>query len=148
MLAQAVETYLATRRAAGFALRRESFQLKSFATFSEARRQHYVSSDIAIEWAGLARSISQRARRLGTVIRFAQYLRAEDERHKVPPAIFGAERPPRPTPYILTAEHIRQLVDAASRSGYRTLWSSDLQHAVLRAGLHRTACVRSHPAAI
>lgn len=121
MLAQAVETYLATRRAAGFALRRESFQLKSFAAFSEARRQHYVSSDIAIEWAGLARSISQRARRLGTVIRFAQYLRAEDERHKVPPAIFGAERPPRPTPYILTAEHIRQLVDAASRSGYRTL---------------------------
>jgi integrase len=102
-------------------LRRESFQLKSFATFSEARRQHYVSSDIAIEWAGLARSISQRARRLGTVIRFAQYLRAEDERHEVPPAIFGAERPPRPTPYILTAEHIRQLVDAASRSGYRTL---------------------------
>src|SRR5208337_2263952 len=41
--------------------------------------------------------------------------------HQVPPAIFGAERPPRPTPYILTAEHIRQLVDAASRSGYRTL---------------------------
>lgn len=98
------------------------FQLKSFAVFSGARGKHYVSSDIAIEWAGLARSVSQRARRLGTVIRFARYLRAEEERHEVPPAIFGVEKPPRPTPYILTSEHIRQLIDAAaSRSGYRTL---------------------------
>jgi len=95
--------------------------LKSFAAFSETRGQHYVSSEIAIEWAGLARSISQRARRLGTVIRFARYLRAEDERHRVPPAVFGAEKLPRPTPYILTAEQIRQIVDAAARSGYRTL---------------------------
>jgi len=121
MLTQAVETYLATRRAAGFALRCEGFQLKSFAAFSEARGHPFVSCDIAVQWAGQARSVWQRARRLGTIIRFARYLRAEDEHHQVPPAIFGAERPPRPTPYILTAEHIRQLVDAASRSGYRTL---------------------------
>lgn len=121
MLTQAVENYLATRRAVGFALRCEGFQLKSFAAFSEARGQLYVSSDMAIKWAGLARSVWQRARRLGTIIRFARYLRAEDEHHEVPSAIFGAERPPRPTPYILTVEQIRQLVDAASRSGYRTL---------------------------
>jgi integrase/recombinase XerD len=121
MLTQAVETYLATRRAAGFALRCEGFQLKSFAAFSEARGQHFVSGDIAIEWAGQARSVWQRARRLGTIIRFARYLRAEDQRHQVPPAVFGAERPPRRTPYILTAKQIRQLVDAASRAGYRTL---------------------------
>jgi len=120
MLSQAVMTYLALRRATGFALRCEGFQLKSFAAFSEARAKRYVSSAIAIEWAGLARSVSQRARRLGTVIRFARYLRAEDERHEVPPAIFGVEKPPRPTPYILTPEQIRQLIDAASRSGYRT----------------------------
>lgn len=119
MLTQAVETYLAVRRAAGFGLRDEGVQLKSFAAFSEAKGQHSVSSDTAIEWAGLARSVSQRARRLGTVIRFARYLRAEDEHHQVPPAIFGAEKLPRPTPYILTAEHIRQLVDATSRSRYR-----------------------------
>ena len=102
MLTRAVETYLAVRRAAGFALKRGS-RLKSFAAFSEAGKQHYVSADIAIEWAGLAQSIPQRARRLGIVIRFARYLRAEDERHEVPRAIFGAERSTRPTPYILTA---------------------------------------------
>jgi integrase len=121
MLTQAVMTYLAVRRATGFALRCEGFQLKSFAAFSEAREKLYVTSDVAIEWAGLARSVSQRARRLGTVIRFARYLRAEDEHHEVPPAIFGVEKPPRPTPYILTPEQVRHLIDAASRSGYRTL---------------------------
>jgi integrase/recombinase XerD len=121
MLTQAVESYLAIRRAVGFRLRSPGFQLKSFAAFSEARGHHYVSSDIAIEWAGLARLVSQRARRLGTIIRFALYLRSEDQRHQVPPAIFGAERRPRPTPYILTAEQIRQLIAAACQSGHKTL---------------------------
>lgn len=119
MLTRAVETYLAVRRAAGFALRCEGFHLKSFAAFSEARKQHYVSADIAIEWAGLARSVPQRARRLGIIIRFARYLRAEDERHEVPPAVFGAEGLPRPTPYIPTEKQIQQLVTAASQSRYR-----------------------------
>lgn len=130
MLTRAVETYLAVRRAAGFELRREGSRLRSFAAFSEARKQHYVSTKIAIEWAGLSRSVPMRARRLGMVIRLARHLRAEDERHEVPPAVFGAERPPRPTPYILTREQIQQLVTAASQSRfpicsatYRTLFS-------------------------
>jgi len=119
MLTQAVETYLAVRRAAGFALRRVGSHLKSFAAFSEARKQHFVSTDIAIEWAGLAQSVPQRARRLGTITRFARYLRAEDERHEVPPAIFGAETSARPIPYILTEKQIQQLVAAASQSKHR-----------------------------
>ena len=107
MLIEAVNTYLAVRRAAGFALRYADVQLKSFAAFSDTRGQQTISADSAIEWAGLARSASQRACRLGTVIRFARYLRAEDPRHAVPPAVFGAERLPqgpgraRPTPHSL-----------------------------------------------
>ena len=116
MLTRAVETYLAVRRAAGFVLRDEGSYLKSFAAFSEARRQHYVSAKIAIEWAGLAQSVPQRARRLGMVIRFARYLRAENEHHEVPPAVFGAEKLPRPTPYIVTGKQIQQLVTAASHT--------------------------------
>jgi len=119
MLTRAVETYLAVRRAAGFGLCSQGSQLKSFAAFSEARKRHYVSTDIAVAWAGLARSVPQRARRLGMVIRLARYLRAEDERHEVPPAVFGAETMPRPTPYILTEEQIQQLVTAASQWKYR-----------------------------
>jgi hypothetical protein len=70
MLIRAIEAYLAIRRAAGFALRCEVSLLKNFAAFSELRTQHYVSTDIAVEWAGLASSVPQRARRLGIVIRF------------------------------------------------------------------------------
>jgi integrase len=119
MLTRAVETYLAVRRAAGFALRCEGSLLKSFAAFSEARKQHYVSTGIAVEWAGLASSVPQRACRLGMVIRLARYLRAEDGRHDVPPAVFGGEKSPRPTPYILTLEQIQQLIAAASHLTYR-----------------------------
>ena len=119
MLTQAVESYLVVRRAAGFALRCEGSYLKSFAAFSRTRKQHYVSTDIAIEWAGLAPSVPQRARRLGIVIRFARYLRTEDMRHEVPPPVFGRDRRPRPTPYILTHKQIQQVVIAASRSRYR-----------------------------
>lgn len=121
MLTRAVETYLAVRRAAGFALRSTAYQLKSFAAFSEARKQHYISTEIAIAWAELAESLPERARRLGTIIRFARYLRAENERHEVPPAVFGRVAATRTTPYILTPEQVRQLIEAASQSGYKTL---------------------------
>lgn len=121
MLADSVTTYIAIRRAAGFTFRSAGLLLKSFAAFSEARAELYVRASVAIEWAGLARSGSQRARRLGIVMRFARYLHAEDARHEIPVAIFGAEKRPRPVPHILSQEQIRQLVQAAARSGYRTL---------------------------
>ena len=80
-----------------------------------------MRAQVAIEWAGLAQGMPQRARRLGIVIRLARYLRAEDDRHEVPPAVFGAEKSPRPVPYILSLDQIRQLIHAAAHSGYRTL---------------------------
>ena len=58
MLTQAVESYLAVRHACGFELELTGKYLRSFATFSAARGKSYVCSDTAIEWAGLARSIS------------------------------------------------------------------------------------------
>lgn len=121
MLAAAVTSYVAVRRATGFAFRSEGRQLEGFAAFSEACGASSVCASLAIEWAGLAQSIPQRARRLGHVIRLARHLRAEDPRHEVPPPIFGAEKRSRPVPYILSPDQIRQLVLAASRAGYRTL---------------------------
>lgn len=121
MLGQAVESYLAVRRACGFALRTEGYLLRSFAAFSDARGKQYVCSEIAIEWAGLARSIQQRARRLGEVIRFARYVRAEDQSHALPPAVFGRETRSRPIPYIFSPDDIVRLVQTAAQSGYRSL---------------------------
>lgn len=121
MLAAAVTAYVAIRRATGFAFRSEGLLLQSFARFSAARAESHVRAPLAIEWAGLARSVPQRARRLGIVRRCARYLHAEDAGHEIPPAVFGAEKRPRPVPYILSQDQIRQLVAAAWRSGYRTL---------------------------
>jgi integrase/recombinase XerD len=119
MLTEAVNRYLAVRRAVGFTLTAEGRLLNRFAEFADARDQHTISSAIAIEWAGLAQSVLQRARRLGLVIRLARYLRAEDGRHEIPPAVFGADRLSRPTPYILTLAQIRAVIQAAAQSGYR-----------------------------
>jgi integrase len=121
MLTQAVESYLAVRRACGFELKSEGNLLQSFAAFSDARGKHHVYSETAIEWAGLARSVHQRARRLGEVIRFARYVRAEDPCHELPPPVFGSEKRPRPIPCIFSPDDIQRLVQAASESGYRTL---------------------------
>ena len=121
MLVKAVESYLAMRRACGFELKSEGNCLQSFAAFSDARGKDYVCRETAVEWAGRARSLNQRARRVGHVIRFARYARVEDPRHEVPGAVFGSEKGPRPVPYILSGEDIQRLVQAAFQSGYRSL---------------------------
>jgi len=121
MLARAVQSYLSVRRAAGFRLKDVGLRLKSFAAYSDIKGHRYVSAETAIEWARQSRSLSQRARRLADVKRFALYLQAEDARHEVPSAIFGKERGPRPTPYILSDEQIREIIQLAGQSGYRTL---------------------------
>jgi integrase len=121
MLTQSVESYLAVRRACGFELKSQGNLLRSFAIFSDARGQHHVCSETAIEWAGRAKSVFTRARRLGEVIRFARYVHAEDQSHQLPPAVFGSERRPRPVPYIFSQENILRLVQAAARTGYRSL---------------------------
>lgn len=122
MLTQAVESYLALRRATGFAFRSEGSLLESFAAFSEAAGKHYVCSETAIQWAGSAPSVPQRARRLGQVIRFARHIRAEDTQHEIPPPVFGSEKRPRPVPYIFSRDEILRLVQAASELGRRNVF--------------------------
>ena len=121
MLARAVQSYLSVRRAAGYLLRDVGLRLRSFAAYSKAKGQRYVTAETAIEWARQSSSIVERARRLGDVKRLALYLRAEDERHEIPPLVFGKERRPRPTPYILSDEQICRIIQLARQSGYRTL---------------------------
>jgi integrase/recombinase XerD len=121
MLAGAVQSYLSVRRAAGYVLKNVGLRLKSFAAYADAKRQRYVTAETAVQWARQSSSIVERARRLGDVRRFALYLHAEDERHEIPPLIFGKESRPRPTPYILSDEQICRIIQVAAQSGYRTL---------------------------
>jgi len=119
MLTKAVEEYIAMRRATGFTFRSEGSLLQSFASFSDAAGKQYVNSETAVEWARSATSLSQRARRLGQVIRFARYIRAEDPHHDIPPTVFGSENRPRPVPYIFSKEEIQRILQAASTLGKR-----------------------------
>jgi integrase/recombinase XerD len=121
MLTQAVESYLAVRRACGFQLRPQSYLLRSFAAFSETKGENRVRAEIAIEWASLTRSVRQRARRLDHVIRFSRYIRAEDQSHELPSAVFGSDMYSRPIPYIFSQEDINRLLQAISQSGHRSL---------------------------
>ena len=130
MLTHTVESYLSVRRACGFSLTSQGRLLRSFAAFSEAKGKEHVCTQTAIAWARLAPSIHQRARRLGQVIRFARYVRAEDQRHELPPAVFGSEYRARPTPYIFSPDNIVRLIQATApfshpfrRQTYRTLFS-------------------------
>jgi integrase len=119
MLVQDVQSYLAVRRATGFDLKSQGNILKSFATFSDAKGKHHVCSETAIEWAGSALSLLQRARRLAEIIRFARYIRLEDQRHQIPPPVFGSEKYCRPVPFIFSNEDIQRLLGAASQLGPR-----------------------------
>jgi integrase/recombinase XerD len=121
MLAPRVELYIALRRSCGFAFKSSGDLLRTFAAFSDAKGLSYLKAQTAIEWAGQTPFIHNRARRLGDVIRFARYLRAEDQRHQLPPPVFGREKQPRPVPYIFSTENIERLIRAAATSGYPTL---------------------------
>jgi integrase len=117
MLMPAVHTYLAVRRAAGFALVPIEGYLRHFARFATARGDTHVVSSTAIAWATMAPSEAQRHYRLQTVVRLARFLAAEDPRHEIPPVgVFRGSRP-RPTPYIFSAEEIQQLLIYARRLG-------------------------------
>ena len=103
VLKDAVDTYLAVRRAGGFKLQNDELYLTSFAGFATAQGDTHVVAKTAIAWAGLSRSESHRATRLKAVSRFARFSRATDRRHEVPPqGVFNPQRQ-RPVPYLYNA---------------------------------------------
>jgi integrase len=111
----AIEAYLALRRATGFAMQTAEYPLKSFAAFAAERGQTHVETQTAIEWAALGPTVAQRDARLKAVCRFVRHVRVEDVRHELPPANHFGARKRRRTPHIYAADEISRLVDAALR---------------------------------
>jgi len=114
---KAIETYLALRRATGFAMSSAEHLLKSFAAFAAERGQTHVETQTAIDWAALGPSVAQRDARLKAVCRFVRHVQIEDARHVLPPANHFGARKRRRTPHIYTADEIDRLVKAALRLG-------------------------------
>jgi integrase/recombinase XerD len=116
MIDRIVESYLQIRRATGFGLKLVEPLLRSFARFAGQRHEACIVAKTAIEWARQTPSPLERDRRLKTVIRFARYARAENERHEIPPdGVFGKQRQRRRVPFIFSGSEIATLMDRAAR---------------------------------
>jgi integrase/recombinase XerD len=110
---QTVETYLAMRRAAGFELLNAGYLLRSFARFADARCETNVCIATALEWASQTGTVAQRDERLKTICRFVRYMRAEDDRHELPPSNHFGYRKTRRMPHIYSNTEVRLLMAAA-----------------------------------
>jgi len=110
---RAVETYLAMRRAVGFELLNAGYLLRSFARFAADRRETNVCIATAIEWASQTATVAQRDERLKTICRFVRYIRAEDDRHELPPSGHFGYRKTRRVPHIYSNAEVRLLMDTA-----------------------------------
>ena len=117
MLAQAVDDYLAVRRAAGFKLKSAERYLRYFVRFADARGETHVQAKSAIDWASEAKSEVERHRRYQCLIGFARFMHVEEPRHEIPPARVFCGYLPRPTPYLFTDEELRRLIGAAAHLG-------------------------------
>ena len=113
MLMHAIDTYLAIRRAMGFALDHTEGYLRNCARFALARGDTHIVTATAVAWASRTTSEAQRHNRLQTVIRFARFMAAEDSRHAIPPEGLFWGRRQRPMPYIFSDDEIAQLLGAA-----------------------------------
>lgn len=115
MLMQAVDNYLALRRAAGYRLRTTEGFLCNYARFASERGETHLRAQTMLEWAALAPSASQRGRRLEAIAIFARHVQAEDTRHELPPREVFPRLQPHYRPFLFTEAQIRQLLEHAAR---------------------------------
>ena len=123
MMTQALDSYLAVRRAAGFKLKKVEYYLRRFVGIPSNEGQAYISAQTAIEWARQGSSPAERSFRLKTVACFARYLSAEDPRHEVPADdFFGGYQIRRRIPFIFTVSDVNRLVEALRCLGRPALY--------------------------
>ncbi len=110
MLTRLIDTWLAARRANGFALRHYERHLHRFAEFAAARGEDHIRTETAIAWARQAGTPGGRCRHFQRVVQLARYLHAADGRHEIPPAGHFPGSRHRPVPYIYTPDAARRLI--------------------------------------
>lgn len=113
-LLNSVEEYVALRRATGFKFRDPERLLSNFAAFASARGEEHVRAEAAVEWAHQAKSQLSRHRRLRLVTRLAEYLRADDLLHEIPPQGVFCVRVVRQAPHFFSEADVANIVARAS----------------------------------
>jgi integrase len=114
MLSKNINKYIELHRSLGFKFKTQGILLRNFASFTDQRREKFVTVQSVLEWASLAPSPQQRRNRLLTVRRFALMMNSENSRHQIPPAnVFGNLSFKRVSPYIYTNDDINKLLMVA-----------------------------------
>jgi integrase/recombinase XerD len=91
--------------------------LRSFVAFAVKRKDRYICAATAVAWSAQAAAQMRRHKRLRLVTRFAEYLRAEDPRHEIPPQDVFHPHAHRPSPHIFSDEDIKHIVGGAAQLG-------------------------------
>ena len=113
-LIEDAERYVGLKRHVGFKFLTQSWILREYARYATCHGDQFVRSTRVIEWAAKTSSVHFAREKLRQVRDFALWLRAEDERHEVPPRhALGRPQRVRPTPCILTPKDIGRLMEAA-----------------------------------
>lgn len=115
-LEQALDEYLAIRRALGFELREMAGCLRNFVAFLRTEGASYITTELALRWATrpAAAQPATWTWRLGMVRRFALWHSAMDPRTEVPPAGLLPHRYHRKTPHIYSDPEIERLLRRAA----------------------------------
>ncbi|HTR84453.1 MAG TPA: tyrosine-type recombinase/integrase [Reyranella sp.] len=114
MLMAHVERYVALQRSLGLRFKEQEKLLIGYARFASVAGDAFVMTERVRAWASAATSPGQARVRYDMARRFAAFLRAEDDRHEVPPpGAFGRGRRPRPAPYLLSPSEIAAIMTAA-----------------------------------
>jgi integrase len=115
-LREALNDYLALRRALGYQLARPQILLNQFLDHLQDADQSTVTVESALTWAQLSVDAASawRAYRLSVIRGFATYLHTLDPVHEVPAADLLPRRVRRATPYLYSEKDIAALVVAAA----------------------------------
>ena len=118
-LAQAVEDYLAMRRALGYKLVDHGRVLRQFVEFLAQQEAPLITTELALQFATQpARArVTWWHQRLAMVRGFAIYLQAFDARHEVPPINLLPAKFRRAVPYLFSEAEIEALMQAARALG-------------------------------
>lgn len=114
-LRQALEDYLALRRALGFRLKTAGRLLDQFVSWLDDRGADTITTENALAWAVLPPGASQawQSIRLSMVRGFAAYLHGTDPSVQVPPPGLIPRGNDRATPYLYSGAEISAIITAA-----------------------------------
>ncbi|MGH2869175.1 MAG: tyrosine-type recombinase/integrase [Solirubrobacteraceae bacterium] len=106
--------YLRVRRALGFQLERDGYELGRFVEHLDARGIETITVEHALAWATRsARATVSHPMRLRTVRGFTRYLQSIEVPVEVPPSDLLPDRRRRAVPFLYTDAEIAALLDAA-----------------------------------